>query len=253
MIPWFEWKTIHFGFITLQVWGMWVALGILFSLFIIKKRTKEKPVFGTFLLDASLWSVIFGVIFARIFHILFYEPIFYWHNPIEILKIWHGGLSSFGGFLGAALAFWLYAKRKKINKTQLIEAADILSFAALYGWLVGRVGCLFIHDHLGKISHFFLAIRTPDGPRLEMALLEIIGLLPLAIFFFIQRNKKKPAGWFMAVLFLYYGLMRFVLDFFRATDIALSDARYLGLTPGHYFAIVLALLGGFLLRKSLKK
>ena len=78
-----------------------------------------------------------------------------------------------------------------------------------------------------------------------MAILEILGLIPLAIIFFVLRDRKKPAGWHTSILFIYYGVLRFILDFWRATDIVGSDVRYLGLTPAQYFAILLVFVGGY--------
>ncbi|OGH66415.1 MAG: hypothetical protein A3B90_00185 [Candidatus Magasanikbacteria bacterium RIFCSPHIGHO2_02_FULL_41_13] len=250
MIPYFEWKTILLGPLTIQVWGMWVALGMLLALYIVDRRAKRLKLKSEHLLDMALWMIVSGIVFSRIFEVVFYEPIFYFSHPFEIVKIWHGGLSSFGGLIGAALAFFIFAKRKNITKVDVYKIADVLSFAALFGWMLGRIGCFMIHDHWGAHSTCPLAMQTPDGPRLEMAFLEILGLIPLAIIFYVSRKKQKPDGWFTAILFIYYGVLRFILDFFRATDIAGYDARYLGLTPGHYSAIVLLACGIWIYRKK---
>ncbi len=250
MIPYFEWKTIDLGPLTLQVWGMWVALGMILALGLLKIRSKALKLDTNKLLDLSVWMIVSGIIFSRLFVVFFYNPHFYFSHPFEIIKIWHGGLSSFGGLFGAALVFFWYIKRQKILQKQWIKIADTLSFSALFGWIVGRIGCLFIHDHIGRPCDCFLAVKFSDGPRLEMALLEILALLPLAILFFISRKKQKPEGYFTSLLFIYYGIVRFILDFFRATDIIGADARYLGLTPGQYSALLLVLAGVWLFKKN---
>lgn len=250
MIPYFEWKTFDFGPLTLQVWGMWVAFGMLLSLFILQKIAKKFNLDSQKMLDVSVWMIVSGIIFSRLFVVLFYDPTFYFSHPLEIIKVWNGGLSSFGGLFGAVVAFFVFAKRKAIPKINWIKMADALSFSALFGWILGRIGCLFIHDHIGRPCDCFLAVKFPDGPRLEMALLEILALLPLALLFFFSHKKQKPVGWFTSVLFVYYGLMRFILDFFRATDIAGADARYFGLTPGQYSAILLVGVGMWLWKKT---
>jgi len=252
MIPWFEWKTFSFGPLTLQVWGLFVAMGMMVSIFILMKRGKKLDLNGDSLFNIAFYMILSGLLFARIFHIVFYEPALYWRYPAEIVKIWHGGLSSFGGLFGAMVAF-VWFIRKYSLRDKLFLVADALSFSAVFGWIVGRIGCFMIHDHMGAHSNCPLAMQTPDGPRLEMALLEILGMIPLALLFYFTRQKPKPSGWYTGILFAYYGVLRFILDFFRAEDIAGADARYFGLTPAQYFAIVLALSGGFLIRKSLKK
>lgn len=250
MIPWFRFTVFHFGPLPIQVWGCFVALGMLVAMMIIWRRSEQLGLSRDTMLDLAVWLMIGGIIGARLFHIAFYEPGYYLANPLEMLKVWHGGLSSFGGLAGAGVAFWYFVWRRKIALAQLLPMADIFAFAAVFGWMIGRGGCFMIHDHMGAHSNCFLAIRSPDGPRLEMALLEIVGLIPLGILFFVCRKKKLPQGWYVGILFVYYGVLRFVLDFFRATDIINPDARYLGLTPAQYFAILLVGCGSWFLLKA---
>lgn len=252
MLPWFQWMTIPIGPLTIQVWGLFVALGMAVSFFVLRARAEAGK--RQQLLDLALWLVVSGFLFARIFHVVFYSFNFYLSHPADIFKVWEGGLSSFGGLFGAAVAFVWYCQRRGIGRQQWLGTADHLSFAAVYGWMIGRLGCLMIHDHLGRPCNCFLAVQMPDGmPRLEMALLEIIGIMPLAILFFLYRKKMRSVGWWTSVLFIYYGSLRFVLDFFRATDIPAADVRYFGLTPGQYFAIILVLLGSSFFLKQFKK
>ena len=242
MIPWFQYTVIHLGPIPIQVWGLWVALGMALSLLIIAKRSSIHGLDRQKMLDLALWIIIGGLIGARLFHVLFYEPSFYFSHPLEIFKVWRGGLSSFGGLAGAAAAFFICLRRFRVSGCGL-RAADVFSYSALFGWMVGRVGCFMIHDHLGAHSNCPLAIETADGPRLEMALMEILGLIPLAIIFFVLRKRKLAHGWYTAVLFMYYGVLRFILDFYRAADIPGADVRYFGLTPGQYSSIILLIIG----------
>lgn len=251
MIPFFEWKTISLGPLTLQVWGLFVALGMLLGMWIIAKRSKKFGLNVDVMFNLGFWMILWGIIGARLFHVIFYEQGYYSMHPLEIFMLWKGGMSSFGGLFGAAFYFWHSIKKQKLI-LQALLIADSMSFSAVYGWMLGRVGCLMIHDHLGRHSNCPWAVQTVDGSRLEMAMLEIIGMIPLAILFFVNRNKKKADGWYVGVLFLYYGVLRFILDFYRARDIVGADARFFGLTPGQYFAIILALLGLVQWRRSKK-
>lgn len=251
MFPWFQYTTIYLGPIPIQVWGFWVALGMVIALWIISKRAKTKGEKVEEIMDIAIWAIVGGLIFARLFHVLFYEPTFYLAHPLDVFKVWHGGLSSFGGLFGAVLGVWASVKRRRVDYARLSRINDILAFAAVYGWMVGRLGCVMIHDHMGRPCNCFLAIQSPDGSRLEMAILEILGMIPLAIWFFVVRKKKQPDGWFLAVLFVYYGVLRFVLDFFRATDIVGADVRYFGLTPAQYGSIVLVIAATVIGKKFL--
>ncbi|NCS71776.1 MAG: prolipoprotein diacylglyceryl transferase [Candidatus Magasanikbacteria bacterium] len=245
MIPWFQWTTIPLGPVSIQVWGLMVALGIFLSSVIITRVAKKKGFSSELCYDAILWMILFGILFSRVFHVLFYDIGFYIANPFEIIQLWHGGLSSFGGIFGAGVGLFLFWKKRTLSTKQLLPFLDILSFGAVCGWIIARFGCFFIHDHLGKESNnFFLAMKTPgNGSRYDMALLEIIGMLPLAFVFVVFRKKKLFEGWFLAVLFVYYGCLRFVLDFWRV------DTTYVGLTPAQYFAMVLVAIGGYMFVK----
>ena len=249
MIPFYQWTTISLGPITIQVWGLFVALGMLISIIIGWKRAKRLGVNPEQLLDLSMYMIVIGMIFARVFHIVFYEPSFYLSSPVEIFKVWNGGFSSFGGLFGAIIGFSWYIKSRKIEKKNIWSWADQIVFASLFGWMVARVGCSSIHDHLGKLSDSFLAVNFPGGSRLDMGIMEIIFLVPLALVFYFTRNKKLFSGFYFLSVLVYYGALRFALDFFRATDIAHADTRYLGLTPAQYFGMVAFVVGLYLFRK----
>jgi phosphatidylglycerol---prolipoprotein diacylglyceryl transferase len=252
MIPWIEWTTYSIGPVTLQVWGTFVALGILLASFAIYKNSEKFGLKGEQMMDLVIWLLVGGFIGARLGHVFLYEPVFYFSQPLEILKIWHGGLSSFGGFVGAGISFFWFAKRNKIDKKLWLKVGDLLMFGALPGWMVARVGCFLIHDHPGTLSHSIVALQHPNGARLDMALLEIFGILPLALYVFVTRKKLQPNGLHLSIIFIYYGTLRFILDFWRATDVVNADARYFSLTPGQYFAIVMVAVGVLIFRKKVK-
>lgn len=255
MIPYFEWITISLGPLTLQVWGWWVAIGIAVSLYWLYKRSGRVGLPGEILLDVALYLLIFGFIGARLAHVFVYEPAYFLVHPWEIIAVWQGGLSSFGGFIGAILGFFIAMKRKGIGKHLWLRVADEFAFVSLFGWLFARVGCFCIHDHLGMpcSGNCLLAMDGPDVPRYDMALLEIVALVPLAVGFYLLRKRHMPTGWFTSVLMIYYGIIRFFLDFMRATDIDSADVRVVGLTPGQYGSVVMVIVGSFFYKTYMSK
>ncbi len=247
MIPWFQLTTVHLGPIPIQVWGFFVALGMWIGLILVKKQVEKKGWNVDEVYDIAFWLLIGGIIGARVAHILFYELSYYLAHPIDIIKIWEGGMSSFGGMIGAVLGFFGIMKKNKTVKEQILQYADVYVWAGVYGWIVGRIGCVMIHDHLGKPCDCLLSIQTPTGPRLEMALLEILGLLPLALYLFLTRKQPRKGGETLGIVLVYYGVLRFILDFFRSVGVPGSDVRYFGLTPAQYFAILFVMSGVYLL------
>lgn len=245
MIPYFQLTTLSFGPFHIYVWGLMVAFGFLVTLSVAEQRAKESGLAASQLLNLGVWIIIAAFIGARIFHVFFYDWQNFFASPLDIFKIWQGGLSSFGGFAGAALAAILYTRIKKLN---FRDYADALMYAFPLGLGIGRLGCFFNHLHLGKLSNSPFAVAFPGGSRLDMGLIEsLFGFLLFGIYFFFLRTTQKKI--FLPLTMLLYGTVRFIFDFGRATDITKADARYAGLTPAQYGSLLLIALALYLFLK----
>ncbi len=250
MIPYLALRTIQLGPMTIQVWGFFAAVGViagsLFALREAKKRGLEVRLCEDLILSVVVWNFV-G---ARLFHVLAYDPGYYRQHPLEILEVWRGGLSSFGGFIGAALAFF-YGIRK--TKLPLLKTSDALCSALPLALGCGRIGCFLIHDHPGTLAYSFkwLAVNYPDGPRYDLGmLLGIFDFLLLGVFLLLLRKPRRGQvprgmprrdGFYFALFMTVYGPVRFLLDFLR-----INDARYAGLTPAQYGSIALFAAGVYL-------
>ncbi|MDD2758357.1 MAG: prolipoprotein diacylglyceryl transferase [Patescibacteria group bacterium] len=251
MIPYFEFHTINLGPLTIQVWGLLVSLGALTTLWLSRRWAKKMALSSDIILDIFAWGLVGGLAGARIFYVIFYEPAFFLAQPTEIFKVWHGGASSLGALLGAAVAIWAVARAKKIKLKDFLPYLDIMTLAMWPGWAIGRVGCFLIHDHPGRLSDFFLTVNFPAGARHDLGLYE--SLLALFIFvvclIFYKKFLQHPGRLFV-VSFLIYAVARFALDFLRATDLLGADIRYASLTPAQWGMAVLFLGLTFALLKS---
>jgi phosphatidylglycerol:prolipoprotein diacylglycerol transferase len=240
MIPYFEFHAIPLGPISIQVWGLFVALGIVAALALGLRECKRLRLDPDAFLDLGSWILLGAFIGARFAHVAFYASERYLADPLAILKIWNGGWSSVGGIIGGALAGWIYARRRKLD---VIAYADLVAFVLPLGYGIGRIGCFLIHDHPGTLSHSFLAVQYPGGSRLDHGLLLSLTGFAIFGFFLWLRRRSGPApafaGWFLLV----YGSVRFGLDFYRAADLAGADARYAGLTPAQYACFMFVLIG----------
>ena len=110
-------------------------------------------------------------------------------------------------------------------------------------WAIARVGCAVVHDHPGVRSNAWFAVAWPDGPRLDMGLLDCVLLLAVTAVLYLLARRKWHPGFLMGVLALGYSVPRFFLDFLRAKDLPFVDGRLLGLTPAQWITPVLALVG----------
>ncbi len=249
MIAYFQFTTISLGPITIQVWGLMVALGILAGTKAAAAMAKRRGLDEKIIWDLSVWVIVAAFIGARILHAV-YEPGLYLADPVEFVRIWHGGWSVMGGFLGAIVAGVWFLRRKKVD---VHAYADSAVFGLPLGLFIGRIGCFLIHDHPGTLTDFIGGVQYPGGTRHDHGLyLSINGLL-LFLTFLLLARKGARTGTYIIVFLIWYGTVRFFLDFLRATDGAIIDSRYFNLTPAQYLSLVMVAGGVWMFRKKLSR
>ncbi|MFZ6016000.1 MAG: prolipoprotein diacylglyceryl transferase [Patescibacteria group bacterium] len=247
MIPYFQFTKIPLGPITIQAWGLLVAMGLLFGTWVAARRAKSHGLDPKHIWDAAFWAFLSAFIGARIFHVLFYDLGHYLAHPLDAINPAEPGFSMIGGLLGAALACTVYIYRKKID---FFQFADAGIFGLPFGEAIGRLGCFVIHDHPGIECHGNpLCIIYPDGiPRHDHGLYASLLGAGLAITFLILGRRERRPGFFLALYMIIFSCIRFSLDFYRAID-----ARYFHLTPTQWLLIPLFILGVYLMLSSLKR
>ena len=233
-----------------------MAAGAVLGIVIASKRSKRFHLDQDALSRLAGWVLLGGFVGARLAHVFLYHWADYRNNLGEIVQLWKGGLSSYGGFVGATVAGLLFVRRAGLP---FWPYADVLTFAFIPGWAVGRMGCFVIHDHPGRLSDFFLAaemrlnLGTDGHPliayqaRHELGLYDGILAAAITVIFLLADRQPRRQGFFVGWLCILYAIPRFFLDFLRAVDLAGSDTRYVGLTPAQYGSIILVLLGGWIL------
>ncbi|MFH1089141.1 MAG: prolipoprotein diacylglyceryl transferase [Candidatus Uhrbacteria bacterium] len=244
MLPYLSTTQLHLGPITIQSWGLFVALGFVIGGTAAAWLTKRRGLKPEVVWDMLGWLLLSSMIFGRVFFVLFYYPGYFIERPLEVFAIWQGGMSMMGGLFGAALVAVIYFKVKKLNWFQY---SDAMIFGLPIGYAIGRIGCFLIHDHPGIPTTFFLGVQYPDGIiRHDLGLYEIfVGLILFLVF--LAWQKKARVGFFLATFLSGYGVARLLLDFLR-----LDDPRFAFLTAGQYFSLLL-LVGGILIFVKSKK
>ena len=255
MIPYFQYNAIMLGPIEIQVWGVFVSLGLIAGILLAHHLAKKFVLSQAVILDMSIWAIVGALIMARFFHVIFYEPSYYIQYPLDIFKFWHGGASSLGGFIGAGLAVWIFVKIRRFTLKEIIPYLDIGVVSLWLGWFIGRLGCFFIHDHTGKLSNFFLAVNFASGSRHDLGLYDSLLALVLFISYFFLFKKIIKIRWGLVAIMsaLDYTIVRFLLDFLRENNtITGGDIRYFHLTPAQWGMIALFIPLTLLLIWSIK-
>jgi phosphatidylglycerol:prolipoprotein diacylglycerol transferase len=250
MIPYFTKTVFDLGPIPLQVWGFMVSLGIVVGSLFGYRLAKKYNLSTQLLLDVLVWALVGGMLGARIVHILFYDFGYYQTHVSEIVKVWHGGMSSLGGFVGASIGAWLFLWKHKTTWKDFLPYADIGVWSLWLGWGIGRIGCFLIHDHPGTLTHFVLAVKFPEGARHDLGLYDsLVGFCIFIVCFILYKSKlvKIGSGVMAKISILLYALARFWLDFLRAKDLVGSDVRYMSLTPAQWgmLLVMVGLIGLF--------
>ncbi|MFO0696791.1 MAG: prolipoprotein diacylglyceryl transferase family protein [Polyangiales bacterium] len=267
-IPWFKAEAWHiplpfeapfFGHsLPIQPFGLLVATGVLLGFRIGEEFSKRNGFSPLVFNDFGLHAVGFGFLGGYILNTVFYDPqeILAFFTQPGHMRIHWTGLSSYGGFFGAAFGIWIWHKRRNLP---ILRIADAGAFCLVFGWLFGRLGCFVVHDHPGRVTDFFLAVdqyhvgQPPYLPRHDLGFYEVLWSLAVCGLFTYLFFKKtvRPSGFYLALELVLYAPVRFALDFLRAEAAEGGDVRYFGLTPGHYSSIVFFLLGLAVLRRAL--
>lgn len=206
--------------------------------------------------DTITFYIMVGTIIgARLGHCLFYQPDFYLSNPIEILKIWRGGLASHGGAIGILIAIWLYSRTKK-DQTYLWVLDRCIIFVALGGCFI-RLGNLANSEIIGiptDVPWAFVFERVDQTPRHPAQLYEALSSLLLCILLYnihIRiRHLKKDGFLFGIFLCILFGL-RFFYEFIKENQVAFEDVLFLNM--GQFLSIPFVIVGIGLLIYSNRK
>lgn len=219
--------------------------------------------------EELLTWIIFGVILGgRLGFVLFYQPAFYLANPAEIVKIWQGGMSFHGGFLGVIVAAWVWAGRNNIARLGL---ADALAVVAPIGLLFGRLANFINAELWGRPTDMPWGVAFPGAgqdcfgvvgicarhpSQLYEAALEGLLLGAILIWGAWRGGWLQAAGRSLGVFLFGYGAARFFVEFFREADAQFITpdnpfgAVALGMSMGQLLSLPMILLGLYFIAKA---
>lgn len=207
-------------------------------------------------METLLTYVFIGTLVgARLGHCLFYDPGYYLSNPLEIFKIWHGGLASHGGVTGVILAVLLYSyKNRDIPFLWLADRVAI--FTAFSGGFI-RIGNLMNSEIIGKPtgSNFgFVFTRVDQVVRHPTQIYESLTYFTLAfvlLYLYRRFKHKPPTGLLLGIALAVVFLARFLLEFLKENQEAFEKSMVLNM--GQLLSIPFFILGIYLAVTSFKK
>jgi prolipoprotein diacylglyceryl transferase len=231
--------------------GVGTAVGFLAGAILMARRAEPRGVPRAEVYNAVTWGAVGALIGARGFYVL--GHIHQFTSVRDVIAVWQGGLTMFGGFLGGlALGLW-YLRR---HGYAIVPALDAAAPGFAIGVLIGRIGDIIIADHLGRTTHFVLGYKIPNarlapgyGPPTYVpgaivhhtALYDFAGTLVLLGFLFWLERRKPATGSLFAAFSLWYGLQRFFIDFTRNRQ--LIESHFFGLSGSQWAGLAFAIAG----------
>ena len=227
---------LQLGPLSLRYYSLLFIAGFPLGYWLFTKIYRKEGV-NTDLLEPLLYALLLGTILgARLGHCLFYEPKFYLQHPVEILKVWHGGLASHGGAIGVLLAILWYVRRYgKKNRFDTMWVLDRLAIAVCFAGCFIRLGNLFNSEIFGGattlpwgfkfpqsslwVRDFGPAAFPPDGVACHPTqLYEALSYLLLGLVLLWVYNKKIDKvykGWIFGVFLIVLFGVRTIIEFLK--------------------------------------
>lgn len=226
--------------------------------------------------DLMTW-IVFGVILGgRLGYVIFYESSKYIGDPVSILKVWQGGMSFHGGFLGVVLTAYLFFKR---NLVPYASGADLLALCTPIGLLLGRIANFINAELWGRATEMPWGVAFPGEAaqacgqlsglcarhpsQLYEAVLEGLLLGMILIFVAFRKNGLKRPGLISGLFFAGYGIARYMVEFFRQPDAQFQSVTNpvgyafqfgdYGLTMGQSLSLPMIILGIALIITALRR
>jgi len=238
------------GPLQIHYYGLLIACVLVIGYYLWNWQMRKAGYDQDLVITFPFYIGILGVIGARLGHCFLYEPAYFLSNPISIMKIWRGGLSSHGAVIGGLTAIFLYSHIKKISWHVVLDSNAFV--AALIATLV-RIGNFMNSEIVGRITdlpwcvHFMRFHDRGMYCRHPSQLYEVsFGLAILVGLILLERKlgKKRPPALVSGVFMVTYFFCRFLVEFVKQHQ-ALPPTS--SLSMGQYLSIPFFLIGMYLL------
>lgn len=238
---WIDPVIFSIGPLQVRWYGAMYVIGFIVGGLLLKHLAKKKvwPLPSETIDKYVTWLILGMFLGARLAYVFIYNWEYYSVNLGDIFAVQKGGLSFHGALAGMCFSTWLFAKRHNVNFYQI---SDCMAIAGTQGLFWGRLGNFINGELYGRVTDSWAGIVFPGGgpfPRHPSQLYEgVLEGIVLGIAVWVAHRKQKYYGLAGAIFVGGYGLMRFIVEFFREPDPQLG--YYLGfLTMGQILCLVM--------------
>ncbi len=228
---------LKIGPLEIYTYGAFLAVAFVVGMFLAMRAAERDGVNPQFIADLGIVIIIFSIVGARLFYILFCDLRHTIQNPSELLRLRQTGLVFYGGLIVAVSAGIIYTRMKRISVPLVM---DIAAPSIAAGQAIGRIGCLMSGCCFGKPTGVPWAVNLPhlNHARHPTQIYESLAVSVIFVILVLFRKRKTNHGqvaWLYVVL---YAVARFAIEFFRGDN----PPVFMGLTLSQVIG-VLTLMG----------
>jgi len=244
---------LDLGFFTLKWYSLAYLAGILIGYWYLLKLIRQPgaPMARRHADDMIFYATLGIIIGGRLAYVLFYQPEILQH-PLDIFKLWNGGMSFHGGVIGVSLGILYLARKEKLS---WLRVHDYVACCVPFGLFFGRLANFVNGELWGKETDVPWAMIFPTGgpvarhpSQLYEAVLEGLVLFAILWFAFWKTKARYQPGKLVGIFLLGYGLARFCVEFFREADVQLLEfAHRTGLHMGQWLTLPMIVGGLYLI------
>lgn len=248
---------LDLGFVQIRWYSILILLGLTIGSYLSYKEAKKKGMSKDLLLDIIFYTVIIGLLGARIYYV-FFNLDYYKTYPAEIIQVWNGGLAIHGGILSGLIFLKWFTKKKKYNFLLLL---DVFVVGFILAQAIGRWGNFFNGEAFGRtvsldflkglhLPNFIIKGMYIDGAYREPTFLyeSILCIIGFTILCCLRKIKGIKTGCLTSFYLIWYGIVRLIIESFRSDSLMLGSIKVAQLV-----SIIGIIIGIYLLIRSIKK
>ena len=225
---------IDLGFFQIYWYSFLILIAFVIGGTLAIKEAKKFRISEDYMTNMFVWIIIFAIVGARLYYVLFNLD-YYLNDPINILRVWEGGLAIHGGLIACIVVVIVYTKKHNLSTLRMM---DIMAVSLIIGQAIGRWGNFLNSEAYGPATtlKFLQNLHLPqfiiDGMNIggvyyqPTFLYESIGCLIGFIFLLIFRNRKTTKiGMVTSMYFIWYGILRFLIESLRQDSLMLGNLK----------------------------
>jgi len=251
-------------------YGLLWVIGLIVAVYIVQKIFKHEDLPEKWFDSLFVYMIVGIIVGARLGHCLFYEPAYYLANPIEMIKVWEGGLASHGGVIGIIIAVWLYSR--KVTRLNMLWTFDRVMVPTGFTAAMIRFGNLMNHeiyggptdspwgfrfvDNLHQWMQGAAPIYTePSHPTQIYEALAYLVVFAITMHLYWRTDAKNRQGFITGVGIFIIFLFRFFVEYLKnvQVDSEIAMRENTGLILGQWLSIPFILWGIWMIWNALRK